>query len=69
MYRAIKGYKTLFAASIVGGLGAAQMLLPSVQNLIQPDTYGILTLGIGVVFAALRVVTTTPLGESRRDKP
>jgi hypothetical protein len=62
MYELIKGYKTVSFAVAVSALGAAQTLLPSVQAVITPDVYGYLTISIGVVVAALRTVTTTPLG-------
>lgn len=55
--------KTMNFAAILAAFGAVQVQLPAVQEFISPTTYGWITLGVAVVVAVLRVVTTKPLSE------
>lgn len=60
----MKGYRTLIFAALLAGLSAAQLALPSVQALIPPAAYSWATMGVAIIVAVLRVVTTTPVLES-----
>jgi len=60
--KAIKS-KTINFALILAAFGAAQANLPAVQAFVTPEAYGYITLGIAVVVAVLRSVTTTALAD------
>ena len=55
----MKGWKTALAAMLVTVVGAAEQFFGAVE--MNPDTQGYVLMGIGVLMAALRAVTSTPL--------
>ena len=55
--------RTVVFGFVVTLLGAVQTYLPNVQDYISPNTYGKLTLVIGVTIVVLRYLTTVPLQE------
>lgn len=55
--------KTMILAAVVAGLGAAQANISDLQEFMTPEAYGYVTFGIGILIAALRVVTTKPLSQ------
>lgn len=57
----MKGYRTLIFAVLLAAFGAVQATLPAVQKFMTPEMYGLTSVGIAVVVAVLRVVTSTPI--------
>lgn len=55
--------KTALFGYLITGLGVMQSTLPDLQSLISPNTYGLVTAGIGFAIIVLRAVTTTPLAD------
>ena len=53
--------KTMNFAVLLAAFGAAQANLPAVQEFVTPERYGYVTLGIAVVVAVLRAITTSSL--------
>ena len=53
--------KTMWTAAITAMLGTAITTMPVLQESIPKDTYGYILMGLSLVFAWLRVVTTRPL--------
>ncbi len=61
MTRARKS-KTMWFALLLVVLGALMDNLSYLQNLIDPQYYGILVIAIGIIVAVLRFVTTDAIG-------
>lgn len=57
-----KGWRSIAASIAVIVLGAAQAIVELIP--METQTQGYVLMGIGAAFAALRVVTTTPVGKS-----
>ena len=55
--------KTINFSLLLALFGAAQLNLEAVQDFVSPEVYGWTTMGIAVLVAVLRVVTTQPLSE------
>lgn len=55
--------KTINFGVLVTLLGAVQTFLPSVQAVLSPDMYGLMTAAIGTAIIALRMVTDKPVSE------
>ena len=55
--------KTMWFSLALVILGVVYDNFSYVENLINPRLYGVLLIGIGVVVAVLRFVTTLPLDE------
>ena len=55
--------KTINFSVILGICGVLQANLPALQGVISPAAYGWSMLGIAVVVAGLRALTTTSLAE------
>ena len=55
--------KTMWFSLALVILGVVYDNFSYVENLINPRLYGVLLIGIGVVVAILRFVTTLPLDE------
>lgn len=55
--------KTLWFSLALTILGALYDNFSYVQNIIDPDLYGILLIGIGIAVAVLRFVTTQSLDD------
>ena len=55
--------KTMWFSLALMVLGVVYDNFSYVQNIIDPRLYGIVLIGIGVVVAVLRFVTTLPLDE------
>jgi len=55
--------KTILFSTALGMLGAAQLSLSAIQEVISPAIYGWLTLAIAVAVAGLRAVTTDALAD------
>ena len=55
--------KTMWLALALAVLGAAYDNFSYVQNIINPQIYGILLIVIGAIVAVLRILTTLPLDE------
>lgn len=55
----MKGWKTALAAALITVVGAAETFFGAVQ--MDPDTQGYVLMGIGVLMAGLRAVTSTPI--------
>jgi hypothetical protein len=53
--------KTMWFATILAVLGMLQTNLPLVQEFMDPETYGYLTIVVAMIVAGLRVVTNKPL--------
>jgi len=53
--------KTIWFAGITAMVGTAITTMPVLQESIPKDTYGYIMMGLALVFAWLRVVTTKPL--------
>ena len=53
--------KTMFFAMLLAGLGAVQEQLPQLQQYVTPQFFGYFSMGVGVVVAILRIVTTQSL--------
>ncbi len=63
MYKGlIKKSRTLDAATLMVIFGVVQQTLPMVQENLG-DYYGMIFMGVGVIFALLRKATTAPLGD------
>ena len=62
MTRARKS-KTMWFALLLVVLGALMDNLSYLQNLIDPQYYGILVIAIGIIVAVLRFVTTDAIGK------
>jgi hypothetical protein len=60
----LQGYKTLIVAVAVAVFGVLSTA-DWVTLLHNPTTAGYVVTGIGIAMAALRFVTTTPVGESK----
>lgn len=56
-----KQSKTMIWAACLAALGAAQSSMGLFTAILTPQTYGLIMLGISVVTAVLRIVTTKPL--------
>ena len=55
--------KTIWASVIVGAIGAAISNFDLLRPVLSEEVYGMTLMGLSVLFAVLRVVTTTPLDE------
>lgn len=55
--------KTMYFSLALAVLGALEMNASLLRDLIGPENFGAVMIGIGVVSAALRVVTTQALSE------
>lgn len=55
--------KTIWFSIALAVLGVVEMQLGQFQQYMPPWGYGLLTIGISVCVAVLRVVTTQPLSE------
>ena len=53
--------KTILFAVLLASLGAIQASLELFNAVLSPVTYGLITMGIGVIVAVLRVLTNTDL--------
>jgi len=53
--------KTMWVAGITAMVGTAITTMPVLQDSIPKDTYGYILMGLSLVFAWLRVLTTKPL--------
>ena len=56
----MKGWKTALAALLITVVGGLETFFEGVQ-FVNEDTQGYVLMGIGVLMAGLRAVTTTPL--------
>lgn len=66
MKRKVKGVmhsKTMWFSLALMVFGAIEMYFPYLEKNIQPQYYGPIFMGIGIVVAFLRFVTTLPLDE------
>jgi len=61
--RGVMHSKTMWLAIMLAMLGAAYDNFSYVQNIIDPQWYGVLLIIIGGAVAVLRVLTTLPLDE------
>ena len=55
--------KTMWLAIALAIFGAAYENFSYIQGLLDPRWYGVLLMGVGVLVAVLRVLTTLPLDE------
>lgn len=53
--------KTMWFSLLLVIFGALEAGFPYLQNIIDPKYYGILLVGIGVIVAVLRFITTGPV--------
>jgi hypothetical protein len=53
--------KTMWFSLLLVVFGALEAGFPYLQNIIDPKYYGILLVGIGVIVAVLRFITTGPV--------
>lgn len=53
--------KTMWFSLLLVIFGAIEAGFPYLQTIIDPQYYGILLVGIGVVVAVLRFITTSPV--------
>ena len=60
LIRSIKS-KTIVFSIILASLGAIQASLELFNAVLSPQAYGFITMVVGVIVAALRVITTMPL--------
>ena len=68
MKAAVKGAmhsKTMWFSLAIAIFGAIEMYYPYLQDVINPKYYGAIFMGIGVVCAILRFVTTLPLDKKQ----
>jgi|DEB0MinimDraft_3_1074331.scaffolds.fasta_scaffold569023_2 hypothetical protein len=61
----MRGWKTALSAFLITTVGAAQAFFESVD--MDTETQGYVLMGIGVVMAALRAVSSTPIFQDRSD--
>lgn len=59
----IKGSRTLDVSAIATAIGAAIATLPQLQAFIEPEHYGYLIMGLSVLNAYLRKITSQPLDD------
>jgi hypothetical protein len=59
----MKKSRTIKFAALLAALGAVQASLELFNAILTPQVYGLITMGIGVAVAVLRVVTTTGLND------
>lgn len=57
--------KTMWFAAVLAGLGVFEQSSGALHALVNQQTYGWIMLGVAVVIAGLRVVTTQPLSEKQ----
>lgn len=50
-------------ASLIAISGAIEASSGFLKTILTPDTFGFVMMGIGIVVAVLRVITTQPLNE------
>jgi hypothetical protein len=55
--------KTIRFAVVLAILGAAQVYLPALEDIITPKEYGYATFIVAILVAGLRVATTKPLSD------
>jgi hypothetical protein len=55
--------KTMWFALTLSILGAVEASLNLFSDILTPTTYGVITMGVGVVVAILRILTISPLSE------
>jgi len=55
----MRGWKTALAAALITIVGAAETFFGAVE--MNTETQGYVLMGIGVLMAGLRAVTTTPI--------
>lgn len=55
--------KTVSFGLLLTVLGAVQMYLPSVQQMMTPEAYGMATFAVGVIVVVLRAVTVQSLDQ------
>ena len=53
--------KTMWFSLLLAVFGAIQATMGAFHRVLTPEVYGLLTMGIGVIVAILRYVTTTSL--------
>lgn len=58
----VGGSKTLDVSTLVVIFGVIEQNLPMVREQLG-DYYGMVFMGVGIIFAVLRKITTKPLGE------
>ena len=58
----VKGSKTMDFAALLAVFGTIEQNLPMVKDMIG-DNYGLVFIGVSVIVALLRMVTTKPLGD------
>lgn len=55
--------KTMWFAMMLAILGAVEATLNLFADILTPTAYGLITMGIGIAVAILRIVTVAPLSE------
>jgi len=60
LIRSLKS-KTIIFSIILASLGAIQASLELFNAVLSPAAYGLITMVVGAIVAALRIITTVPL--------
>lgn len=55
--------KTYWFAGLLGAFGAAQAALPDIRALVSPEWYPAILIAVAGAIAALREMTTGPVGK------
>ncbi len=60
IWTTLKGWKTMLVSLLIAVIGVLQAT--DWATIVRPDEVGPVMLGVGILVAVLRVVTTTPIG-------